>query len=71
MEDASPAKRHLAHTSWFFEEFVLRAGNPRYQVFDERHRFLFNSYYEVVGPRHLYEAGAYARRAGKLAEDRT
>lgn len=52
MEDASPAKWHLAHTTWFFEEFVLKAGNPGYKTFDERYLFLFNSYYEAVGPRH-------------------
>lgn len=52
MEDASPAKWHLAHTTWFFEEFVLKVGNPLYKTFDERYRFLFNSYYDAVGPRH-------------------
>jgi ergothioneine biosynthesis protein EgtB len=51
-EDASPAKWHLAHTSWFFEELVLKAALPGYRVFDERFGFCFNSYYESLGPRH-------------------
>jgi ergothioneine biosynthesis protein EgtB len=50
--DASPAKWHLAHTTWFFETFVLRDHAPGYQSFDERYAFLFNSYYEAEGPRH-------------------
>jgi ergothioneine biosynthesis protein EgtB len=50
--DASPAKWHLAHTSWFFETFVLRDHVPGYRPFDERYPFLFNSYYEAEGPRH-------------------
>src|SRR5438874_6170937 len=50
--DASPAKWHLAHTSWFFETFVLRDHVAGYQPFDERYAFLFNSYYEAEGPRH-------------------
>ena len=50
--DASPAKWHLAHTSWFFETFVLRDHADGYRPFDERYAFLFNSYYEAEGPRH-------------------
>ncbi len=52
MPDASPAKWHRAHTTWFFEEFVLTPHVPGYRVFDPGHRFLFNSYYEAVGARH-------------------
>src|SRR3954451_10955811 len=52
MDDASPAKWHLAHTTWFFETFVLRDHVPGYRLFDERWPFLFNSYYEAEGSRH-------------------
>jgi len=50
--DASPAKWHLAHTSWFFETFVLRDHLPGHRLHDERWAFLFNSYYEAEGDRH-------------------
>jgi ergothioneine biosynthesis protein EgtB len=51
MDDASPTKWHLAHTTWFFEAFLLERFLPGYQVFDERFEYCFNSYYESVGPR--------------------
>jgi ergothioneine biosynthesis protein EgtB len=50
--DASPAKWHMAHTTWFFETFVLRDQLPGYRLFDEKFPYLFNSYYEGEGPRH-------------------
>lgn len=52
MESASPPKWHLAHTTWFFETFVLAAADPAYKVFHERFGYLFNSYYETVGQMH-------------------
>lgn len=52
MPDASPAKWHLAHSTWFFETFVLRDHIGHYRLFDERYAHLFNSYYEGEGPRH-------------------
>lgn len=51
MPDASPAKWHLAHTTWFWETFLLREHAPGYRLFDERYPFLHNSYYEVEGAR--------------------
>jgi ergothioneine biosynthesis protein EgtB len=51
MPDASPAKWHLAHTTWFFESFVLSDFVPRYRPFNARFSVLFNSYYEAKGTR--------------------
>ena len=52
MPDASPVKWHLAHTSWFFETFVLEPHLPGYVVFNPAFRILFNSYYNAVGDKH-------------------
>jgi ergothioneine biosynthesis protein EgtB len=51
MDDASPAKWHLAHTTWFWETFLLREHAPGYRLFNERWPFLHNSYYEAEGQR--------------------
>ncbi|MGH7313390.1 MAG: ergothioneine biosynthesis protein EgtB [Candidatus Rokuibacteriota bacterium] len=47
--EASPAKWHLAHTTWFFETFVLQAYRPGYRPLEPQYRYLFNSYYNAVG----------------------
>ncbi|HVH17832.1 MAG TPA: ergothioneine biosynthesis protein EgtB [Myxococcota bacterium] len=52
MPDASPTKWHLAHTSWFFETFVLEAQVAGYRTFDPAYRVLFNSYYQSVGEQY-------------------
>jgi len=52
MPDASPAKWHLAHTSWFFEQFLLKPFHPNYRPYHKKFEFLFNSYYQSVGPMH-------------------
>jgi ergothioneine biosynthesis protein EgtB len=50
MPDASPAKWHLAHTTWFFETFVLTDANPSYRPLHPQYCYLFNSYYNAIGP---------------------
>ena len=52
MPDASPTKWHRAHTTWFFEQFLLTPHLAGYEVFDEEFAYLFNSYYVAAGPRH-------------------
>lgn len=52
MPDASPTKWHRAHTTWFFEQFLLEPHVPGYTRFDERLAYLYNSYYVAAGPRH-------------------
>jgi ergothioneine biosynthesis protein EgtB len=52
MPDVSPTKWHIAHTSWFFETFLLKPNLPNYQSPHPQYDFLFNSYYNAVGDRH-------------------
>lgn len=56
MPDASPAKWHLAHVTWFLETFVLRDHVPDYRPFNDSFAYLFNSYYEAEGARHARAA---------------
>lgn len=52
MEDVSPTKWHIGHTTWFWETFVLAEDSPSYKPFDPNYAFLFNSYYVAAGQRH-------------------
>ncbi|MGH7866223.1 MAG: ergothioneine biosynthesis protein EgtB, partial [Candidatus Dormibacteraceae bacterium] len=52
MPDVSPPKWHLAHTSWFFETFILAVASPDYRSPHASYAYLFNSYYMTVGERH-------------------
>ena len=69
MPDASPAKWHRAHTTWFFEQFVLGPHLPGYAAFDPRFSFLFNSYYEAVGARQPRPLRGLITRPGAQAVD--
>ena len=64
MPDASPAKWHRAHVTWFFEQFLLRPFVPSYRPFDERFAYLFNSYYVAAGPRHARPQRGLITRPG-------
>ena len=66
MPDVSPTKWHRAHTTWFFETFVLGEHQPGYQVVDPAYGFLFNSYYEAVGPRHARPQRGLLSRPGAV-----
>ena len=62
MADVSPTKWHLAHTSWFFETFLLTPHARGYRAFDPAYAFLFNSYYTQVGERHCRDQRGYISR---------
>src|ERR1700719_582377 len=67
MPDASPIKWHRAHTTWFFEQFVLMPHAPFYRGYDPRFAFLFNSYYVSAGPRHARPKRGLATRPATAA----
>jgi ergothioneine biosynthesis protein EgtB len=62
MTDVSPTKWHIAHTSWFFETFILTPSVPGYQPLDARYAFLFNSYYVQAGERHCRAQRGFVTR---------
>ncbi len=64
MEDVSPTKWHLAHTSWFWEAFLLEPRLPGYEPLDPRYSYLFNSYYVQAGERHCRDQRGYISRPG-------
>jgi ergothioneine biosynthesis protein EgtB len=67
MPDASPAKWHRAHTTWFFEQFLLTEHCPGYKAFHPDYAFLFNSYYVSAGPRHARAERGLVTRPGAEA----
>ncbi|MDJ0932977.1 ergothioneine biosynthesis protein EgtB [Breoghania sp.] len=67
MPNASSTKWHRAHTTWLFETFVLKPHLPGYEVFDDIFSYVFNSYYEAVGPRHPRSSRGLLSRPGIAA----
>jgi len=67
MPDASPAKWHRAHTTWFFEQFLVTPNLPGYKAFDPQFAYLFNSYYVAAGPRHARPMRGLVTRPGVAA----
>jgi ergothioneine biosynthesis protein EgtB len=64
MPDVSPTKWHRAHVTWFFETFVLADHEPSFKPYQDRYWFLFNSYYEGVGPRYARAERGFISRPG-------
>jgi ergothioneine biosynthesis protein EgtB len=64
MPDVSPTKWHRAHVTWFFETFVLADHEPGFSPFQDKYWFLFNSYYEAVGPRFARDHRGVISRPG-------
>src|SRR3954452_1982449 len=64
MADVSPTKWHRAHVTWFFETFVLADNEPDFSPFQDTYWFLFNSYYEAVGPRYARAQRGVISRPG-------
>jgi ergothioneine biosynthesis protein EgtB len=64
MPDASPAKWHRAHVTWFWEQFLLGDHAPGYKVYHPDYAYLFNSYYVSAGPRHARAQRSHLTRPG-------
>jgi len=64
MPDVSPTKWHRAHVTWFFETFVLADHEPSFRPYQDQYWFLFNSYYEGVGPRYARAERGFITRPG-------
>ena len=62
--DASPAKWHLAHTTWFFDVFVLERFEAGYKPSHPSYRMIFNSYYNAIGPQHARPQRGHLSRPG-------